>query len=182
MTIFAPGVLLGLALMADRLSDVWRAAPAALGAGALSLALAFSAMALFVSPPTAGAMFSFEPAAQALMANRPRRLVFFWDNPGTFGGDGGQLAQIGEFLFKRAGHPIPVEVVTWTPGADPNRLILSRARAPDDAILWIYDRRVAGALVLAHSPMVDRQDPRWDCHDFGDNNVGIVACHRRDRA
>jgi hypothetical protein len=182
MTIFAPGVMLGLALMADRFSQTWRAAPATLGAGALILALAFSAMTLFVSPPTAGAMFSFEPAAQALMADRPRRLIFFWDNPATSGDDGGQLAQIGGFLFNRAGHPIQVEVVSWTAGADPNRLILSRARTPEDAILWIYDRRVAGALVLTHSPMIDRQDPRWACHDFGDNNVGIVACRRRAKA
>jgi hypothetical protein len=171
MTIFAPGVMLGLALMAERLSHAWKAAPAALAAGALGLALAFSAMSLFVSPPTAGAMFSFEPAAQSLMASHPRRLIFFWDNPASSGGDHGQLAQIGGFLFKRANHPIPVEVVAWTAGADPNQLILSRAQAPGDAILWIYDRHV-----------IEHRNPAWNCHDFGDNNVGIVACQGRAKA
>jgi hypothetical protein len=182
MTIFVPGVMLGLALMAERFSQSWRVAPAVLAAGALSLTLAFSAISVFVNPPTAGAMFSFEPAAQALMAYHPRRLLFFWDNPAASGGDGGQLAQIGGFLFRRAGNPIPVEVVAWTPGADPNTLILSRARTPDDAILWIYDRHVVGSLVLAHPPMIEHRNPAWVCHDFGDNNVGILACHGRAKA
>jgi hypothetical protein len=182
MTIFAPGVMLGLALLADRFRQTWRGAPAALALGALALIVGFSAISAFVSPPTAGAMFSFEPATQALMADHPRRLVFFWDNPTTAGGDGDQLAQIGGFFFKRAGDPIPVEVIAWTKGADPNSLILSKARAKGDAILWVYDRHVAGSLVLDHPPMIDRRDPNWACHDFGDNNVGIVACHGRARA
>jgi len=182
MTIFVPGAMLGLALLADRLSHVWRAAPAALGALAFMLVLAFSAMSLFVIPPTAGGMFSFEPAAQALMAHHPRRLIFFWDNPTTSGGGSGagdQLNEIGGFLFKRAGNPVPVNVVAWQEGADPNTLILSKAHAPGDAILWIYDRRVPGALVLAHPPVIAQRDRRWSCHDFGDSNVGIVACHAR---
>jgi hypothetical protein len=182
MTIFAPGVMLGVALIADRFRLAWRGAPAALGTGAMALTVGFSAIAVFVSPPTAGAMFSFEPATQALIAQHPRRLVFFWDNPSNADGDGGQLAQIGGFLFKRAGDPISVEVVPWIRSADPNTLILSKARAPGDAILWIFDRKVAGALVLTHPPMIERRDHTWACHDFGDNNVGIVACSGRAKA
>jgi len=180
MTIFVPGALLGLALMADRFKRVWRGAPAALGVGAFALVVIFAAVNLFVSPPSAGATFSFEPAAQALMADHPRRLVFFWDNPTSAGGNGDQLEEVGGFLFKRAGHAIPVDVVTWSKGADPNRLLLSRAHAPGDTILWIYDRRVSGTLGVTHPPMIDQRAPAWVCKDFGDNSVGIVACHRRD--
>ena len=184
MTIFAPGVMLGLALMANRLSHVWRAAPAVLGALVFALVLTFSAMSLFFSPPTAGAMFSFEPAAQALMGYQPRRLIFFWDNPTTSGAGADQLDQLGQiggFFFKRAGHPLAVDVVAWTKGADPNTMILSKARAPGDAILWIYDRGVPGALVITHPPVIAERDPHWACHDFGDEKVGIVACHGRDK-
>ncbi len=180
MTIFVPGVLLGVALMADRFRLVWRGAPAALGVGAFALVVAFAALSLFVSPPTAGSMFSFEPAAQALMAEHPRRLVFFWDNPTSAGGNGDQLEEVGGFLFRRSGHPIPVDVVAWSKGADPNSLVLSRAQAPGDAILWIFDRRVAGTLGVTHPPMIDRRAAGWVCKDFGDNNVGIIACHGRD--
>jgi uncharacterized membrane protein len=182
MTIFVPGVMLGLALMADNFGQVWRRAPVVLGVVFLGLALAFSAITLFISPPSAGAMFSFEPAGQALMATGPRRLVFFWDNPATSASESEQLAQIGGFLFKRAGRPIPVEVVRWARGADPNALLLSTARSPGDAILWIYDRHVTGALVLNHRPAIERQDRAWACHDYGDNNVGIIACHGRAKA
>jgi len=182
MTIFVPGVMLGLALMADRLSPVWKGGPAMLGALVFALVLTFSAVSVFVSPPSAGATFSFEPAAQALMAFHPRRLIFFWDNPTTSGGDGAQLNQIGEFFFKRAGDPLPVDIVAWKKGADPNTMILSRVRAPGDAILWIYDRGVPGALVLTHPQAIARRDSRWICHDFGENNIGIVACHGRAKA
>jgi len=177
MTIFVPGVLLGLALMADRFTQVWQSAMAVLGGVVFALALAFCAMTLFVSPPSAGAMFSFEPAAETLMVAHPRRLIFFWDNPTASGGNSDQLAQVGGFFFKRSGHPVPVDVVAWARGADGNDLILSRARAPGDGILWVYDRRVDGTLAPKHPPMISQRDSRWACHDFGDNNVGIIACH-----
>jgi hypothetical protein len=173
-----PGLMLAVAILAQRFARVWPLLPVLLMAGALSVAMGLAARASLVSPP-AVTSFSFERAAKALMADNPRRLVFFWDNPVAQGGDQDQLAEVGAFFFKRAGRSIPVDAVSWVRDADPNAVLLAKAARPGTDILWMFDRDVEGTAALAHPPDISRRDPRWTCHDFGGGDIGILACHRR---
>lgn len=174
-----PGLMLALALMAQGLSRAWPLLPAVIATSALSLVVALAAHATFITQPAVTA-FSFEPASKALMADRPRRLVFFWDNPVAQGGDQDQLSQVGGFFLKRAGRAIPVEAISGVNGADPNIILLSKAAAPGTDILWMFDREVEGTAAVAFPPDIGRLDPRWTCHDFGGGgDIGILACHRR---
>ena len=182
LTIIAPGVFLGLAALAHRFGRRQPMAPVVLVAGFFGLALWFAAIVLLIAPRQTDSTFSFQSASEALMADNARRLVFFWDNPANQGGAGDTLAQVGGFFFKRAGAPIPIEAVPWTKGADPSATLLSRARTPGTAILWIYDRNVVGTLALDHPPAIDRLAPNWSCRDFGGGSFGVLACHQRPAA
>lgn len=177
LTPLVPGILLGMALIALRFSRSWPLAPALLGGGVFGLTLGLGMVAL-ISPPQGGEGFSFEGASQALMQERPSKLVFFWDHAGTRQPNPDQFAQIGGFFFDRAGKSIPIEVANWTPSLDPNRVLLAQASAPNSAILWIYDRTVPGAAAIAHPPMITKLDPRWACRDFGSRDISILACHK----
>lgn len=182
LTIFVPGVFLGLAMLARHFGRRQRLAPVVLVGGFFGLALWLAALALFVSPGPEPWTFSFQPASEWLMARRTRQLIFFWDNPAAQGADPDTLAQVGGFFFNRAGTPIPVDVVRWRKGVDPNALLLERAQTPGAAILWIYDRNVPGTLAKDHPPMMERMAPSWSCQDFGGGNFGVVTCQKRTAA
>jgi hypothetical protein len=169
-----PGLLLGLALLADRFERSWAIMPVLLVAGFAGLCLG-----LLIHPPRLKAVFSFQPASERLMADGARHMAFMWDNPATQGGDLGQLAQVAGFFFNRAGRSIPIDVVTWTPAADPNKSLLARARGPYDALIWIYDRNVPGTLAISHPPRLTQIDPSLTCRDFGGGGIGVLACDRR---
>jgi len=174
-----PGLMLGVALLAGRFSRAWPVLPGLIMASAVGVVVGLISHAR-LAPQPAVAAFSFEPAAKALISDNPRRLVFFWDNPVSQGGDPQQLSGVGEFFFKRTGHAIPVDAVTSAKGADPNSLLLARAAAPGTDILWMFDRDVEGTAAAAYPPDIPRRDPRWTCHDFGGGgDIGILACHRR---
>jgi len=177
LTIEAPGVLLGVALLTARFTPAWPFLPLWLMASAVSVVLSLSWYAAFIRQPAATA-FGFERAAKALMADNPRRLIFFRDNPSAQGEDLDQLSQVGGFFFKRAGRPIPVDAVPWVRGDDANAVLLSKADAPGIDILWQFDRDVGGTLALAHPPDISRRDPRWTCRDFGAGNIRFLACHQ----
>jgi len=180
LTFGVPGLLLGMALMAGRFARNLPIIPALLATSAFVFVLRLGALAILDRPPAPDGAFSFEPAASSLIARRPQRLVFFWDNPVAQGGDTSQLAQVGGFFFTRAGHPIIVDAVSDTRGADPNTVLLSKARAPGTDILWMFDRDVDGTAAVAYPPDISRRDPRWACRDFGGGgDIGILACHRR---
>lgn len=173
-----PGLMLAVAVLAQRFARAWPLLPALVVAGAISVVIGLAARAGFVSQPAVTA-FSFEHAAKALMADNPRRLVFFWDNPVAQGGDEDQLAQVGAFFFKRAGRPIPVDAISGVRDADPNAVLLAKAAGSRTDILWMFDRDVEGTAAVAHPPDISRRDPRWTCHDFGAGDIGILACHQR---
>jgi hypothetical protein len=177
LTIEAPGVLLGVALLSARFAPAWPFLPVWLMASAASVVLSLAWYAAFIRQPAVTA-FGFERAAKAVMADNPRRLVFFRDNPSAQGEDLDQLAQVGGFFFKRAGRPIPIDAVPWVRGAEPNAVLLSRADAPSVDILWQFDRDVVGTQALAHPPDISRRDPRWTCRDFGAGTIRFLACHQ----
>lgn len=181
IAIEVPGVMLGVALLAARFARAWPLLPIWLMAGAVSGVISLAWQAAFIYPAAAKARVGLEPAFTTLVADNPRRLLFFRDNPTAEGEDLDQLSQVGGFFFKRTGHPIPVEAVPWVRGADPNALLLSRATMPGTDILWLFDRDVQGTAAVQRPPNISQRDPRWTCHDFGEGLVGILACHRGGR-
>jgi hypothetical protein len=174
LTAMAPGVLLGLALLAQRFARSWRLSPALLVTGFFGMSIG-----LLLRPPPTDSAFSFQRASEALMADHVRNLEFLWDNPLARTAIKAQFPEVGGFFFKRAGKPVPVDAPRWVPGSDPNRLLLSRAQSPGTGIIWIYDRNVAGTLATTHPPEITRIDPDWICQDFGGGAIGVITCHRR---
>jgi len=171
LTAFVPGVFLGVALLADRLSRHLRLAPQMLAALPFSVTILWAALT-----GEDGSPFNFQVASQALMADRPARLVFLWDTPMRV--DPAALRGVGGFFFQRAGHPVAVDPVSLNPGEDPNTVLLGRAAQPHTAILWIYDLSVHDAAARRRPPVIGRLDPAWRCRNFGKGKLGVVACDK----
>jgi uncharacterized membrane protein len=176
LIVFIPGLMLGLAATAVRLGRRWTVIP-------IGLALVFGASTVSRAVEARGhihKVYSFQIAADALMAADVRHLAFLWDNPlaPIFPPD--QLAALGGFFFKRAGWPAAVEGVVLRPGEDPNeRLIAVAGGGTHGGILWIYDLEVRGTAAKAHPPRIAQSDPAWQCRQFGRGRIGILACDRR---
>ncbi len=175
LTVFVPGLLLGLALCASAARRVWQTA------GAVLLVLFASGVMLWrQQPDQRETVYSFEGASRMLMAADTTRLVFFWDHPLLPIEDADQLGQVGGFFLHRAGRPVPVEPVFPGRGSDPNPLLLAQAAPAGSAILWVYNTRVPGTAARAWPPVIGARDPRWACRDFGDGAIGILACTQRE--
>jgi hypothetical protein len=171
---FAPGLMLGLAIAAVRLSRIWALVP-------LAVVFVFAASAVVWAvegrhkPLKA---YNFEAASQALMAAGVRHVAFLWDNPVAQIADRGQLAAVGGFFFQREGYPMPVETIVVRPGQDPNPAVLAAAkRRPRGGILWLYDLDVRGTAASSHPPRIEQLDPAWRCRQMGRGRIGILACH-----
>jgi hypothetical protein len=171
LTGYAPGVLLGLALVATHYARGW-----AIAAPALVAPFAVMAGVWAVSPHPTENRFSWEKAADALMAWRVDRVVFLWDTP--LGGGRTSLQGVGGFFFARAGRPIPVDPVILARGQDPNPVLAALARPPGSGVLWVFDRMIDGTAALAHPPRLESYDVGLSCQDFGDDRFGIIACHQ----
>jgi hypothetical protein len=171
LTAMVPGVLMGVAMMAQRLARGWRLCAAALIAVEFGLALGLLGGALHD-----GRHLSFEAASQALMDAHARRVTFFWDSPAGSGADPDILTQAGGFFFRRAGSPTQVHALVLGPGQDPNEILAPLARTPNSGLLWIYDAGRKGAAALRFPPRLARLDPRWRCRDFGDGTDHVVTC------
>jgi Dolichyl-phosphate-mannose-protein mannosyltransferase len=170
-TAATPGVLLGLALVLGRISDLWRPAPAiVIGAQGLI------ALALLLSGGPKAQPISFQRAAEALMKADVSRVEFFYDDRGAGGRDHDAFSQIGGFFFHRAGRPIVSDAVFIKPGLDPNPVLLERAREGGTAILWLYNTDVQWTAATRFPPRISQIDPRWRCHDYGMGAAHALAC------
>ena len=165
LTPFAPGVLLGLALLNVRAarSDLLL----------VVLPLAFGLTSLRMTH--AETPFGFEDANAYLERASPRRLEFFWDHPATAVEAPDQLRKVGGFFFARDGHPLPVDPIIPSRGSDPNTLMASRG-GRGSALLWFYDLHLRGVAASIHPPTALERDPRWRCRNFGDAVQGVIAC------
>ncbi|MGO9135924.1 MAG: hypothetical protein ACLP8A_18020 [Methylovirgula sp.] len=172
---FGPGVLLGLVLIAQRLAPTWRFAP-------LAMLIVFAAPTVEWITKQAdyeGNPYSFEKAADYLIGSGSHRLVFYWDNPNSAVLPTPLYVAFGGFFFKRAGVPVDVTPIRPQPGADPNSQLVDTAKAQKAAILWIFDRAVAGTQARAHPSVLAKRDGTAGCHDFGNSRYGIIACPER---
>ncbi|QXX73978.1 hypothetical protein MHY1_00779 [Methylovirgula sp. HY1] len=173
---FGPGILLGLALVARNAKPVWKLAPLAM----LLVFLSPTAGWLVKQIGRRGNPYSFETASQFLIQQGTRHLVFLWDNPSSQVVDPQQLAAVGGFFFKRAGVPVDVTPIKLHAGEDPNSQLLKAAKAKTSAILWLYDIRVHKTAARAYPVAIEARDPAWLCQNFGNQRIGIIACHRKN--
>lgn len=174
MTIFAPTLLLGVALWARTVGERRSFAPPL-------LILACAVAAIDWSLSSYGAkerITGWERASDALMAAGAREIAFTWDNRSTAGLMPAQMADLGAFFVRRARYDAEIRGVVLRPGDDPNLRLTAAVSGPQAAILWIYDLDIAGTAAAMHPPAIDRTGPGWTCRDHGRGRVGVVACHR----
>ena len=172
LTSMAPGILLGIGLLANTLSRRTRLAPAALVALQFGLVIGLLPGAFRPAPGV-----DLEKAWSALRVAGVQRLAFFWDSPTASGGDLDAFAQVGGFFFHRDGRPLAVTALIVKPGEDPNPVLALGDRGVGAGIIWI-DSGASEAAARRYPPRIERIDPAWRCQDFTDGQQHVVACSR----
>lgn len=172
---FAPGTLLGAILVLRWIArgERWVAFSALVVVASI---FAASWLAIGAPRPDSGLdPLNFEQASGSLMRAGVRRVAFAWDNPGMrYPDEDAKL--LGGFFFRRAGMPIAVTPVHIGPNDDPNQLFLQAAAPEHGAILWIYDADVAGTGAVRHPPRISVLNRNYECRNFGEARIGVVAC------
>lgn len=177
-TPFAPGILLGTLLLIRVAGARW---------SWLVTTLLLVGFALVLKPGRlreafeGRSIFSYEAASDFIAEVAPRRLVFTWDHPASAVLRPEQLDVAGGVFLRRAGHPVQVDPVRFAAGEEPSQRLLTAAAAPRSAILWLYDTSVHNTFA-ARSPPQLQSDARWECRNFGESNIGVLACRERAAA
>lgn len=173
---FAPGILLGALLILMGLARTERRKALPL---LMFLAVEFAGVWLLKGAPRSDSGFEFlniEQAANSLMRSGVRDVAFTWDNPMTHGAPADIGGAPADFFFKRAQAPVAVTYVDVGGGEDPNRVLLRAAAPKGAAVLWLYDKGVAGTAAIRYPPRIAALDPHYACRQFGLERVGAVAC------
>lgn len=173
LTSMAPGVLLGIALIAQELGRRTPLAPVALVA--LQFGLVAGLLPSAFRPPSG---LNLEAAWSDLRLAGVQRLAFFWDSPTAAGGNRDAFAQVGGFLFHRDGRPLAVTAVIVKPGEDPNPVLALGDHRPGAGIIWL-DQGAAEGAARRFPPRIESLDPRWRCRDFGIVKTHALACTYR---
>ncbi len=175
---FAPGVLLGMALLMERARlGLFRAAPLLLVA-----TFSYSAWTYASTPALQGRTMNFQAASDDLMEAHVKRLAFLWDNPANAVEDVSQLQKTGGFFFRRRGVDVDVRPLRLQPGEDPNLSLLKAASGKDAGILWLYDLGIHDTAALKFPARLQQIDPSWRCRNYGDERLGVVACVKAGQA
>lgn len=173
---FAPGILLGVFLLLQRLArgERWVAYPVMVGVSSV-----FVGMWLVKGAPLPDSGFehlNIEQATKSLMRSGVREVAFTWDNPVTHGTPIDIGRAPADFFFKRAHVKVAVTYVDVGGGEDPNRVLLRAAAPNGGAILWLYDKGVRGTAAIRYAPHISALAPHYSCRQFGLELVGAVAC------
>ncbi|HTI67773.1 MAG TPA: glycosyltransferase family 39 protein [Caulobacteraceae bacterium] len=171
---FEPGLLLGIALIAQTLTRrfAWTHAMAVVAVVVVAGLWADRELRHGFR------FYNWEVASQDLMRAKPVRLVYLWDHPASRILAADQLERTGGFFFTRAHQPVEVRAVVVRADQDPNPVLLAQAAAPGSAILWAYDIGVRGTAAIRHRPRIETLDPSFKCRDYARGSVGVVACDR----
>jgi len=172
-----PALALGLALVVQALARRW--APAYALVLLVCLGGGLSALRDIAQRPRA---YSFEQASRDLAADGVREVLFAFDNPATPVLQDSTLRAIGEFFFRRDKQPIAVTPVRLRPSEDASAALLARAQPPQRGLLWVYDLKMRDTAASVTPPHIAELDPRWRCRDYGRDNIGVVACARKESA
>jgi hypothetical protein len=119
---------------------------------------------------------NLETPSTWLMERPAGKLVFFWDSVIGGYGDAGGIRDLAGFLFRRAGHPVAVQVVRVGLEGDPNAAVLAAAAGPDTAILWRTSDAMFDPRFASRRADIARRDPRFECRSFG---PAVTACRPR---
>jgi len=172
---FAPGILFGVALMLYKMKEQWLRVSAF-----FAVLMILTTIGLSIGRFGIARFYNWEVASQFLMENHPQRLLFLWDHPVAKETGEARLKELGGFFFERARQPQAVEPVYITPGDDPNKVLLHQAGNDSrTALLWIYDRNLAGTIGRDYDNQITQLDASWACKDYGARTVSIIACSRK---
>ncbi len=172
---FVPGILLGLVLVAARAGRTGGVAMAAL-IGLFAWGTATWAVAEF---DDGWRWYSWEEAADDIMAGAPDRVVFVWDHPASPILTTDQLAAVGGFFFARDGVAVKIDPVVLRADQDPNPRLLAELSSPRAALIWAYDIGVQGTAARRFPPRLSRLDPTLKCRNYGRGSIGVLACERQ---
>jgi hypothetical protein len=120
--------------------------------------------------------FNYETASNDLMKSGVKTVIFTWDNPNGRAMHAEQVQAFGEFFFRRAGARVRVIPAQPPLTSDPSVLLLQAARPTGAAIIWLYDRSVAGTAATNYPPHISQLDPRWRCSQSGLELIHVVTC------
>jgi uncharacterized membrane protein len=174
LTPFAPGVLLGVALV---FSAVSRRVPYVM-AVLVGLFLLVAGLWWRQELKVTGRVYNYEVASTLLMRGRPERLVFLWDHPAHRIEPDDQLAAVGDAFFRRAGRLVATVAIHVGAAEDPSPKLAAAAAGARSAILWMYDTGVQGTAARRHPPHIEDFDPGMRCRNLGRGGIGIIACDR----
>lgn len=172
-----PALALALALFLQMLARRWT--PAYALVLLVYLTGGMSALHDIAQRPRA---YSFEQASHDLAADGVRDVLFALDNPATPVLHDSTLRALGGFFFARDNEPVAVTPVRLLPGEDASAALLAQAQPAHDGILWVYDLKMRKTVATRSPPHIGQLDPRWACRDYGRDNIGIVACKRKESA
>ncbi len=178
LTVFGPGVLLGLVLACRNLS----ADGARLGRIVVLLIVAGSAAHLaWMQKPAERRAYQFQTASEWLIARGARRVAVVWDNPTDRALVPEESRALFGFFFDRAHLPVQIADLGYDPASAADVRLLAATPAAGDGLLWLYDVRVPGTAVRRFPPQlprVDAADPGLACRRFAGGALGVWACAR----
>jgi hypothetical protein len=153
---------------------------------ALLIGSAVQSLVQHVTAPQADHRYTFnfeKPSAWIMAHSYTRRLVFLWDSPTALLGKPDKLADVGGFFFRRADRPVEVLIPHYALNADPYPSVLAftQGRA-DTAVIWTFDKTVPNTSALLYPPGILRDLAHWTCHNFGANNITVLACTPHPRS
>jgi hypothetical protein len=172
LMVFMPGILLGLALLANRLSRRWTLVPAG-----ILLLYAIFAVSWSVHAKNFERNWSFEDASRELARNNIDQLVFLFDLPPLSGlMEQSTLEALGGFFLQRQGLAPRINAVKLRAGDDPDKALLASTPGPRSAFLWVYSKTPSPSTNRSPIPQIATG---WKCDTkvFGEYR-GVVACLR----
>jgi hypothetical protein len=174
LIVFAPALLLGVALLAERAASVRRSAPAAL----VLIAIAQGVMYTAADRKTFNT-FEFQSGSRFLMNAGAYKVTFLWDSPTNRVADPGQMDLVGGFFLKRDRSPASVKSIRLSQGADPNAELAAAAAEVGEGFIWLYDLRAQSTAAIAFPPRFNDATSGFACHTSGDGSAMVLSCIRR---
>lgn len=176
LIVFAPAVMLGVAVLSERAGRVIRIAPV------LALLLAFI-QTLEYRHTDRGQynVFEFQSGARFLMDAGARSITFLWDNPNNETAAPEQMKLVGEFFFKRAGYQVEVKSTRTPFGTDPNVKLGEQAAEVGAGFIWLYDKEIRRTAAVEFPPRLDEALSDFHCHTRSNVRVVALACIRTAR-
>jgi hypothetical protein len=177
-----PGVLLAVALLAQRLQARLQWLPAAVVL-LFAMFAAIEAQRNWSEPdPSPNLHGWWQSASDAMMAQNVRRVAFAYDSPMLSVISPDLLARVGGFFFNRAGYPVQVGALNPDSSrvdVDANTALPAIIDAmPGEgrgALLWIYTRGTTAPSMATRHPPSAALENRFACRNHGAEFADMVV-------